>query len=336
VLGSLGATPERAANVMKPWRNHSITAVTLALVAISGFAVHRLQEPLAARFSATKVKNDVYALPPAEQLVEMSLGYRSALADVIFAHVLVSSGIHVQERRSFEFVGRYLEAVNELDPKFAAPYRMADALITSQAKAVGPDAYRQTRRILERGMRELPFDQALWASSGQFFAYLGPSVFDDRKERDDWKLAGGRALARACELVGSNEDIPYQCVVAAGLLTGVGAEAASRQFLERMLVINDDPEIRKLASAMLQKAVGAEARDRFQARQGAFQKAWGADLPFITRGAMLAIGPRWDAAACAGSGVGDDCATSWRSWAARQDSPTGATNAPDPTQSAGK
>ncbi|MES1175034.1 MAG: hypothetical protein ABUL62_11985 [Myxococcales bacterium] len=312
---------------MKPWRNSSVTFAALALIAVSSLVVHRLQGPLAARFTAIKVKNDVYALPPPEQLVVMSLGYRSALADLIFAHVLVSSGIHVQERRSFEFVGKYIEAVNELDPKFAAPYRMADALLTLQAKAVGPEGYRQARRILERGMKELPFDQALWASSGQFFAYLSPTIFDDPKEQDDWKLAGGRALARACELVGSNDNIPYQCVIAAGLLTRAGAEAASRQFLERMLVINDDPEIRKLTSALLQKAVGSEARDRFQARQQAFQTAWRSDLPFVTRGAMLAIGPRWDTAACAGSS--HDCLTSWRAWGAQQDSGLGTISAPE-------
>jgi hypothetical protein len=309
-----------------PRRNSSSTFAALVLIAVSGLAVHRLQVPLSASFAATKVKNDVYALPPPGQLVVMSLGYRSALADVIFAHVLVSAGIHVQERRPFEFVGKYLEAVNELDPKFAAPYRIADALITLQAKAVGPESYREARRILERGMKELPFDQALWASSGQFFAYLGPAVFQDPKEQDDWKLAGGRALARACELVGSNENIPHQCVIAAGLLTRGGAEAASRQLLERMLVINDDPEILKLTSALLQHAVGIEARDRVQARQQAFQKAWGADLPFVTRGAMLAIGPRWDAAVCAGSR--EDCVTSWRSWAAQQDNPLSAISAP--------
>lgn len=320
---------------MKPWRNSSFNLAnlaSLALIALSGVAVHRLQVPLAASFAATKVKNDVYALPPSEQLVVMSLGYRSALADVIFAQVLVSAGIHVQERRRFEFVGNYLEAVNELDPQFAAPYRMADALITLQAKAVGPKEYRQARRILERGMKELPFDQALWASAGQFLAYLGPTVLEDPQELNEWKLAGGRALARACELVGSNENIPYQCVVAAGILTGTGAEAASRQFLERMLIINDDPEIRKLAAALLQKAVGAEARARFQARQEAFKKEWGSDLPFVSRGAMLAIGPRWDTAACAGSG--HECATSWRAWAAHQESLTGATDAADPAPSA--
>lgn len=298
---------------MQAWRRR---LTTVAVVAAAGLCVSALRAPLAARFQAVKVQNDVFALPPPKQVVAMSLGYRSALADLIFAHVLVSSGIHFQEKRAFEFVAEYIETVNELDPKFEAPYRMADGLLTLQAKPVSIAAYRRARRILERGMAEFPYNQALWTSAGQFFAYLGPSVFTDPKDQDDWRLAGGRTLARACELVGSNENMPYQCVTAAGLLTRSGAHAASRQFLERMLLVNDDPHIRELVSAMLKKAIGAAERDRVQARQRAFQRAWGTDLPFVTRGAMLAIGPRWDSAACAGSG---ECSTSWRDWAAREE-----------------
>jgi len=40
---------------------------------------------------------------------------------------------------------------------------------------------------------------------------------------------------------------------------------------------------------------------------------------------MLAVGPRFDAASCAG--LGADCITSWRAWAAQQDNPEGTTNA---------
>jgi hypothetical protein len=304
---------------MQPRRNNFIALTAIALAAV---VINALRVPLNDRFSATKVKNDVFALPPPNQVVAMSLGYRSALADMIFAHVLVSSGIHFQEKRPFEFVGKYLQTINELDPKFEAPYRMADGLLTLQAKAVGPEAYREARRILERGMREFPFNQALWATAGQFFAYLGPTAFTDLNEQDEWRLAGGRTLARACELVGSNEHIPYQCVIAAGLLTQSGQDAASRQFLERMLQVNDNPEIRSLVSALLKKAVGAEERDRVQARRQAFLEAWSRDLPFVSRGAMSAIGPTWNSAECAS--VSAECTTSWRAWGALQDRLPGA------------
>ena len=54
---------------MKPRRTSSFTLTAFVLIAVSGLAVHRLQVPLSATFTATKVKNDVYALPPPEQLV---------------------------------------------------------------------------------------------------------------------------------------------------------------------------------------------------------------------------------------------------------------------------
>ncbi|MEI9940417.1 MAG: hypothetical protein WDO69_24650 [Pseudomonadota bacterium] len=313
---------------MQPRRNNSIALTAIALAALS---VNALRGPLNDRFFATKIRNDVFPLPPPNQVVAMSLGYRSALADLIFAHVLVSSGIHFQEKRSFEFVGQYIETINELDPKFEAPYRMADGLLTLQAKAVSREAYRQTRRILERGMREFPYNQGLWASAGQFFAYLGPTIFTDPKEQDEWRLTGARTLAHACELVGSNENIPYQCVIAAGLLTKSGEHTASRQFLERMLQVNDDPEIRSLVSALLKKAVGAEERDRSQARRDAFLQAWSKDLPFVSRGAISAIGPSWDSAACAA--ISAECATSWRAWGKIQDRLPGATSTLDVSKS---
>ena len=292
---------------MRSWRNN-VTA--FGLLALSAAAMSGLRGPLNVRLEATKVKNDVFALPRPAQVVTMSLGYRSALADLIFAHVLVSSGIHLQEKRLFEFVGNYLETVNELDPKFRAPYRLAATLLTFQAKAVGPDEYRESRRILERGLAEFPYDQPLWSSAGLFFAYLAPNAFVDLKEQAEWKLAGARALEHACELVGSDQNIPYQCITAADLLTKAGANAESREFLERMQQVSDDPQLLRFVDAQLKYQADAEARDLVAAHREAFQRAWGADLPFATRGALLVIGPNWDPAACAAPGA--ECATSWR------------------------
>jgi len=291
-----------------------------ALIAVAALSVSRLRSPLNNAFLGTKSQADVYTLPPARQLAAMSLGYRSALADLIFAHVLVSSGIHFQEKRGFEIASLYIEAVNALDPKFELPYRMADGLITLQAKPVSVDAYRQARRILERGMAEFPYSQAMWTSAGMFLAYLGPTGNIEGDELADWKLAGGRALARSCELVGSNEPPPRQCIVAAGLLSNAGEAAAARQFIERMLALNDDPEVRQFMGALLAQKVGADERDRLQERREQFKRAWSADLPFVSRGAALAIGPRWDSAACAGAA---ECVSSWRAWAAAIDQQQG-------------
>src|SRR5689334_10314302 len=181
-----------------------------------------LRPALAADFHDIQAKSDVYKLPSPEQTYVASLGYRSAVADLIFGHVLVAYGLHFQERRRFEYVGEYLETVTQLDPKFRDPYRFADTLLTLQPEAPPAESYRKARRLQERGLKELPNDQELWSTAGQFLAYLAPSYLPEMEEKLEYQRTGTRYLMRACELIGSNDNIPYHCITAANLLSKQG------------------------------------------------------------------------------------------------------------------
>jgi hypothetical protein len=253
-------------------------------------------------------RHDAYLLPPPEQTEVLSLGYRAALADLIFAHVLVSAGIHLGEKRLFEFADLYLETINTLDPKFRDPYRYADAILTLQSVKVPEDMYRKARRILVRGTEQFPYDQALWAAAGQFLAYMAPAQLSDPVEAKATRQEGARLLARACELIGSNENIPYHCVTAARLFSDAGNRAASQAVLEKLLVVSDDPEIRQLANAQL-AAMGVQAHTQ------RFEQLRHADLPFVSHTGFAALGPAFDPATCAGKrdrAPDDPCSTSFR------------------------
>ena len=260
--------------------------------------------------------HDVYVLPPKDQAVAMSLGYRAAAADLIFGHVLVAAGIHLSEKRLFEFAGPYLETVNELDPKFRDPYRYSDAILTLQTVAVPEEAFRQARKILLHGTTELPYDQQLWSAAGQFLAYVAPPRLHDPGEQAAFRQEGARLMARACELIGSNENIPYNCITAAKFFTDAGNRAASTALLQKLLVVSDDPEIRAMANAKL-AAMGE------QTHALRFEQAWRDDLSFVTHNFMATLGPRFDPARCAGkpAAVGNDCATSFRDRFPVEDSP---------------
>jgi len=272
-------------------------------------------------FQAVQLKSDDYLLPPTEQTVTASLGYRAALADLIYAHVLVSYGIHFQEKHNFEFVGSYLDTVNALDPKFRDPYRFADTLLTLQPKEVGLASYVKARQILERGLRELPFDTELWSSTGQFMAYIAPTRFSDDNLAAEWRLEGARKLARACELIGNNENIPYHCINAATLLSEAGEQAASKKFLERVRLVNDDPEIQRLASAVLGRISSQEFNQALEERLKRVAAVWVKDLPFVTRTALFVLSPGTDPALCSGLARSGDvaCASSWRDRSQAQD-----------------
>jgi hypothetical protein len=272
--------------------------------------------PLAKAHQATSAGRDVYALAPPQQVVVGSLGYRAALADLIFAHVVVSAGLHLQEKRLFEFAAQYIETVNELDPKFRDGYRFADAIITMQTVHVPPQMYHRARAILERGTRELPYDQELWSAAGQFLAYLAPAQLSTDAEREAWRQEGARYLARACELIGSNENVPFQCITAATLFSQGGNLAASRAFLEKMRMVVDDPELQAMIDYKLGKLAGDEVKEATLDRSRRFERLWRDDLPFVSRTAMSALGPRFDPFACARTTTtaipAPTCATSFR------------------------
>jgi hypothetical protein len=290
-----------------PW------ALLLALAAALAIGLFRAR--LAPRFLALREKSDVYALPSPEQVVVASLGHRSALADLIFAHVLVWHGLHFEEKRRFEFAADYLETVSTLDPTFRETYYFGDTLITMQPVKPRREDYLRARALLEKGLAARPFDTELWLSTGQYIAYVAAPWLDDPKEQADWRLAGARILARACELVGSNENIPYNCIGAAGLLTRAGEREATIQFLERVLAASDDEELRALALSYLQNALGERSRERVQARADRLRRTWKGDLPFVSLTTELVLGPPNDTAACAGLHHDTPgCAATWAAW----------------------
>jgi hypothetical protein len=298
-----------------------LAALGVAGILTCSFAVVSASRPaLLAELEGVRVRHDVYPLPSPEQTLVMSLGSRAALAGFLYGNVLVSYGLHFQERRLFEFVGQYLDTINALDPKFRAPYRFADTLLTLQPEQPPVSHYRKAREILERDMRELPHDGELWSSAGQFIAYLGPPRLPTQKEKREWERAGALVLARACELLGATA-LQAHCDTTAGLLTRSGEREAVVRFLERVVAVSDDPEVREQALALLGAHLDDERRQRTLKRRQAFVEAYRHDLGFLTEGTALALGPRFEPAACAGAGRFDqaECAASWRAWAEQLD-----------------
>ena len=274
-----------------------------------------------------RVEQDTYPLPPPEQVVVLSLGYRAALADFIYGHVLVSYGLHFEERRRFEHVAKYLETIIALDPKFAQTYLYADTLITLQPVPPRDQDYDVARELLLRGTRELPLDQRVWLTAGQFIGYLAPPRFSDPDRKARWQNEGARLLTQACELASDNRQVPYHCLAAATTLNRSGQREALIQMLTRTLAVNDDPQIRKTALNTLRSWVGEQEQEKARARLDAFDAAREEHLSFLTLDQALTWRSPWRFDQCIGNNTAADtlddgastrpahCATSWADWA---------------------
>lgn len=291
----------------------------IALLVASALILAAVRPGIARQAAKVKNRDDSYALPPTSTLTAVSMGYRQALADLIWAHVLVTQGLRGSERRPFNHLTEYLTAINTLDPKFREPYKYADTLLTFQMNDPDKvDNVRSARRILERGLRELPNDAELWVNYGEFLAYTGPSALTDPAEQDQWRADGAVALMHAGQLGSKDETVMWHSVAAVGLLSGKEAEReALIHFLERVYALTEDPELRDHVSRRLQQLAVNRQESRLMAQRRAFEELW-RPLSFVSRTQLRVIGPPRDTWRCAGplrEGLqADDCARDWVAW----------------------
>ncbi len=274
-----------------------------------------VQPRMLSRFQALKVTSDVYTLPSPDHVIVASLGYRSAMADLIFAHTLVSSGLHLEQKRRFEYVADYLDTVIALDPKFYDTYHFADSLITVQTVAPTWQDYQRTAKILERGLVEYPYDPELWTNAGQWFAYVAWSWIPP-EEQDAWRKRGAEIMARACEMGSTDSSITRRCVAAATVFNKLGEHEAMIEFLQRILILAEDEDTRQKAQNYLNVHLHGRAKELANQRVKRFQEAWANDFTFVSRDLLLVLGPRFSMAECVGEKHASrlDCATSWKSW----------------------
>ena len=297
--------------------------VTLGVVLASIVGVGSVRARLADVNDHVKETSDVYVLPPPNEVVLLSLGYRSALVDLLWSHVLVSQGLHTFDKRRFDNLALFLDSINALEPTFRDPYLLADALFTFQASTTPEPEIRKAREVMERGTQALPLDGELWLTLGQFVGFVAPSSYlSDAKEQEQWRLDGAKMLARAAELGGGDSSISWRALGGAGIFHRAGQRDAEISFLRRALAVTDDPELKEKVQKQLGALLGEEQNERDLRRVDRFKEVHRKDLPFIksiTRYHVL--GPPIDAPFCAGPDRADlpGCATTWKAWAERLD-----------------
>jgi tetratricopeptide (TPR) repeat protein len=283
----------------------------------AAIVIAKVRPQAVAAVRTTKLTSDVLTLPPPSILVEASLGYRAALADLLYTNTVITYSKHTEERHRWEYVGQYLDSIVALDPAFCQPYRYADTFIIYQPSGnPSPDDVRHARRLLEKGLEMCPTDGRLWLSAGQFMVFIGTQFLTDDAEKAAFRAAGAKMLARAAELVSDNQNVQWQALAAAGVFTREGNREAAISFLERAYYVADDEELKSSIAKRLASLRQEGAIDEARRRNDVFNELWRRDLPFVSRSGVLVLGPPYDAALCAGEGRRSaSCAETWAAWA---------------------
>ena len=266
----------------------------LLSAALCAAAIGVVQPSAAAKLENIRLDDGAAALPPPKQLRAMTFGYHAAAADLLWAKLIAEYGIRSEQKRTFEALPRYLDAVLELEPDHRTLYQFVDTLFFFKpgAKATAEDA-RASRAYLERGTRERSYDHEVWLHYGQFIAFLAPSLLTDEAEIERWRKEGALAIAHAVEL-GADAD---RSLAASTILRKSGDATANIQHLQRAYALTDNPDTRHQIRLKLQTL---QARSDIETTVEIVERDWRSRYPFLSRGAGLIVGPHRDPALCAG------------------------------------
>jgi hypothetical protein len=281
----------------------TLLGTLLFLVAAGGVA---LTQPRLARVAhAAGDREDVYALPPPEQLRAATLGWDAAAVDLLWATLLVQYGSHWQEHHEFTDGARYAEDILAIEPTYEPLYRYIDAiLIYRPMQGTASDA-RAARAIFERGTRERPFDARLWRDYGEFLAFVAPSFITEPAEQKAWRETGASAMVHAAELGG---DVGT-ALAAAGVMSDAGQRDAQIRFLKKAYALTADPSTaaqHEQIGRQLAALLGEELDDEADNLMRAIDERWQREMPAVSRDDYLLLGPAVDTARCAGLAGADD------------------------------
>jgi hypothetical protein len=284
----------------------------VAIAALGTIAVQAVQPGLAATVHAVKQRDDVFLLPPPDELRVMTLGYRASAVDLLWARLLYEYGLHAQEKRPFPDITRYLDGIIALEPDFPMVYAFVDTMMVFNAPGGTEEDARTARRYLERGTKERSYDPQVWLHYGQFVAFLAPSFLKDEAEIEQWRKDGAMAIAHAVEL-GADAD---RSLSASTLLSKAGEQKAAINHLQRAYAMTDDPETRRQITFKLQRL---RASEDAELAISLVEQEWHARWMFLSRGTTLLLGPGRDPAACAGPASYErkGCASDWNAFIER-------------------
>lgn len=262
-------------------------ALIVVLAAIAALRVTRVRSM--DHFLASQRYEDIYYLPPTEWLVTMSLGYREALADLIWLRALVYFGDEIVHRGDVEHVFNYGDAIATLDPDFKRVYAWVGMAGLYRPTEIPVDEMRRAADFLERGVRRFPDDGELaWDLGATLSFEIAPHV-EDPEERRELKRRGAEYMMTAARL---GAGPAWLALTNASELERLGQTEQAARHLEEMYASVSDPDLRARIAGALEELRSAAYAEAFRRANAEAEEQRQRDFPYLDPTLHLLVGPR--------------------------------------------
>ncbi len=199
---------------------------------------------------------DVLYLPPPRHLQTMSVGYREALADLVWIRAVIFAGDR-EGATNHEWIIQYLEAIYTLAPQFRRPYAWGGVAFIYSGENIDKDMVDRAIALYRRGITHFPEDHELLFALGMLLTRDVQSIPGYDEAERELAMEEGITLIRRAAAFGAS---PLVRELAATLVSEGGDQLAI-SFLEAQLLQTKDEGHRRLLKRKLEQLVGEAGFD---------------------------------------------------------------------------
>ena len=230
------------------------------------------------RREAFPPETDISYVPPAAQLRWMSVGYREALADLLWIRALVFAGEHIG-KVDVAATDRFVDGITELSPRFKRAYVWGG--ITAVYGATGKitrDQVDRAIRIYRKGVDRFPESHEILYPFGMLLTHQVASTEGYTPQEKAAYAEEGIEMIRRAAAFGAD---PLVRRYAATLVAERGGDQLAIQFLESQLAQAEDEDHRRLLRRKLSQLAGEGAVESIERVRQEFEAQWQADAPYV-------------------------------------------------------
>lgn len=257
-----------------------LIVAVLLIAALAG--VWSLRSCAMNQYLATQTYEDIYYLPPPDWLEVMSLGYRRALADLIWLRALVYFGDEFMNEGEVKHVHNYGESMLKLDPDFRRVYSWVGVAGVYTPKGSPPEFIEQAVDVLRRGVERFPDDGELaWDAGATIMYELLPHLPKDEPSRARLEAEGNEHMMAAARL-GAGPD--WLVITNATALRKLGENDRELRHLEEMYALVRDPEVKAEIEVRLSQLRDEAYAEAFRRANEEFEERRIAEFPYMPSG----------------------------------------------------
>ena len=228
-----------------------VIAVGVALLLAGG----QLRGVVTRSWPETDQESRLVYVPPADVVETWSFGYRESLSDLLYIRGNIATAV-LKERSEHQWIERFFNAAQRLDPKFRAIYRWAAvAGIYTNLKDLQRSDVEVSRRVHRKAVKAFPNDfEVIWYAGMTELSEVNARLGYTEDEVAEATERGTRLIRRAATL-GANPVVQRL-----SMTLGAGGENADieteRAFLRSQLLTGTDEEQLLLARKRLLELSG--------------------------------------------------------------------------------